>query len=59
MDDVHCTSPDDMKSDRGCVGGSLGKGTGVLFAGVMASSLVKDVFGHDDGNHAIIDVNFG
>jgi hypothetical protein len=47
-----------MKSDRGCVGGSLGKGTGVLFVG-SASSLVNDVFGHDDGNLAIIDVNFG
>jgi hypothetical protein len=28
----------------------LGKGMGVLFLGVTASFLVKDTFGHNDGN---------
>jgi hypothetical protein len=45
--------PADTKSDRGHVGGSLGKGSGVLSPGVKASFLAKDAFGHDDGNHAI------
>jgi hypothetical protein len=59
MDDVCRASPPDTKSDRGRVGGSLGKGSGVLLPGVTASFLVKDAFGHNDGNRAIIDGNFG
>jgi hypothetical protein len=46
MDDVHCASPVDTKLDRGHVRGSLGKGSGVLLPGMMASFLVKDAFGH-------------
>ena len=59
MDDVLHTSPADTKSDRGRVGESLGKWLGVLLPGVTAFFLAKDVFGHDDGNRAIFDGNFG
>ncbi len=59
MDDVRHRSPADTKLDRGRVGGSLGKGLGVLLPGVTAFFLAKDVFGQDDGNRAIVDGNFG
>ena len=59
MDDVRHTSPADTKSERGRVGGCLGKGLGVLLPGVMAFFLAKDVFGHDDGNRAIVNEFFG
>ncbi len=59
MNDVHHVSPADTKSDRGLVGGSLGKGSGVLLQVVMVSFLVKDTFGHNDRNCATIDGNFG
>ncbi len=60
MDDARRTSPADTKLDRGRrVGMGLGKGLGVLLPGVMASFLSNDAFGHDDGNHAIVDCNFG
>jgi hypothetical protein len=36
----------------------LGKGSGVLLPGVMASFLSKDAFGHNDGNRAILDGYF-
>ncbi len=39
----------------GCVGMGLGKGLGVLLQGVTASFLSNDEFGHNDGNHAIVD----
>ncbi len=55
MDDVHCASPADMKLDREM---GLGKGSGVLLPGVMASFLSKDAFGHDDGNRAIVNSYF-
>ena len=54
MDDVRHTSPADTKLDRGRVRESLGKGLGVLSPGLMAFVLAKDVFGHDDGNCAIV-----
>ncbi len=54
MDDVQCMSPVDTKSDKGHVGRSLEKGSGCLLPGVMASFLVKDAFGHNDGNCAIL-----
>ena len=41
MNNVRCVSPADMKSDRGRVGMGLGKGSGVLLPGVMASFLSK------------------
>ncbi len=59
MDDARCASPADTKLDRGRVGMGLGKGLGVLLLGVIASVLSNDAFGHDDGNHAIVDCNFG
>ncbi len=59
MDDARCASPADTKSDRGHVGMGLGKGLGVLLLGVTASFLSNDAFGHNDGNRAIIDCNFG
>ena len=59
MDDVHHTSPANTKSDRGRVGGSLGKGLGVLLPGMTAFFLAKDVFGHDDRYRAIVDKFFG
>ena len=58
MDDVRRASPDNIKKDTKRVGRGLGKGLGVLLPGVMASFLSKDAFGHDDGNHAIIDGYF-
>ena len=54
MDDAHCASPTDTKSDRGCVTMGLRKGLGVLLPGVTASFLSNDAFGHDDGNRAIV-----
>ena len=59
MDDARRASPADTKSDRGRVGMGLGKGLGVLLPGVTASFLSNDAFGHDDGNRAIVDCNFG
>ncbi len=61
MDDEHRyrASPADTKSDRERVGMGLGKRLGVLLPGVTASFLSNDAFGHDDGNRAIIDWNFG
>ena len=59
MDDVCRVSPADTKLDRGHVRGSLGKGSGVLLPVVMASFLFNDAFGHNDGNHAIVNSNFG
>jgi hypothetical protein len=41
MDDVCHMSPANTKLGRGHVGGSLGKGSGVLLPGVMASVLVR------------------
>ncbi len=49
MEDVHCASPADTKSDRGHVRMDLGKGLGVLLPGGMVSFLSKDAFGHNDG----------
>jgi hypothetical protein len=59
MDDARCASPANTKSDRGRVGMGLGKGLGVLLPEVTASFLSNDAFGHNDGNHAIADCNFG
>jgi hypothetical protein len=59
MDDARSASPADTKLDRGRVGMGLGKGLGVLLPGVMASFLSNDAFGHDDGNRAIVDCDFG
>jgi methyl coenzyme M reductase subunit C len=59
MDDVRRASAADTKLDQGRVGMGLGKGSGVLLRGVTASFLSNDAFGHDDGNHAIVDCNFG
>ncbi len=59
MDDVCHMSPADTKLDRGHVRGSLGKGLGVLLPGEKASFLSNDAFGHDDGNCAIVNGNFG
>ena len=56
MDDARCASAADTKLDRGCVGMGLGKGSGVLLQGVMASFLSNNKFGHDDRNCAIFDV---
>jgi hypothetical protein len=46
--------PTGTKEDTGHVGRGLGKGPGVLLLGVTASFLIKDTFGHDDGNHIIV-----
>ncbi len=54
-----CATPTDTKEDTGCVGRGLGKGPGVLLLGVMASFLVKDTFGHNDGNRIIVGDAFG
>ncbi len=43
---------------QGVSGRILGKGRESL-TGVTAFFLVKDAFGHDDGNRAIVDGNFG
>ncbi len=59
MDDVRRASPANTKLDRGHVKMGLGKGLGVLFLGVTASFLSNDAFGHNDGNRAIVDCNFG
>ena len=59
MDDVRRASAADTKLDQGRVGMGLGKGSGVLLRGVMASFLSNDAFGHDDGNRAIVECNFG
>ncbi len=59
MDDARRMSPANTKSDRGRVRMGLGKGLGVLLPGVTASFLTNDAFGHDDGNCAIVDCNFG
>jgi hypothetical protein len=59
MDNVHRASAADTKLDRGRVEMGLGKGSGVLLRGVMASYLSNDKFGHDDGNCAIADKFFG
>ena len=45
--------------DRGPVGMGLGKGLGVLLPGVTVSFLSKDVFGHNDGNCAIVEGYLG
>ena len=37
----------------------LGKGLGVLLPGVTVSFLSKDVFGHNDGNCAIVEGYLG
>ena len=58
MEIVRRASPADTKLDRGRVGMGLGKGLGVMLPGVTASFLSKDAFGHDDGNHAIVDGYF-
>ena len=42
MDDVHRASLDDTKKDTRRVRRGLGKGSGVLLRGVMASFLSKD-----------------
>ncbi len=59
MDDLRRASAADTKLDQGRVGMGLGKGSGVLLRGVMVSFLSNDEFGHDDGNHAIVDEFFG
>jgi hypothetical protein len=59
MDDVRRESAADIKLDQGHVGMGLGKGSGVLLRGVMASFLSNDEFGHDDRNRAIVDEFFG
>ena len=59
MDDVRRASAADTKLDQGRVEMGLGKGSGVLLRGVMASFLSNDEFGHDDGNCAIVDKFFG
>ena len=58
MDDVHRASLYDTKKDTRHVGRGLGKGSGVLLPGVMAFFLAKDMFGHKDGNCAIVDGYF-
>ena len=42
------------KKDTGRVGKGLGEGSGVLLPRVTVFFLVKDAFGHNDGNCAII-----
>ena len=59
MDDVLLASPADKKLDRGRVGGSFGRGLGVFLPGVTASFLSNVTFGHNDGNRAIVEGNFG
>jgi hypothetical protein len=53
--------PADTKEDKGTglVGRGLGKRMGVFLQGVTASFLIKDTFGHDDGNLAIVWEFFG
>ncbi len=58
-DAVRHSSTADTKKDTVRVGKDLGKGLGVSLMGVMVFFLVKDAFGHNDGNCAIVDGNFG
>jgi hypothetical protein len=48
----HPTNPADTKEDTGMSGGVLARGQQSFLQGVMASFLIKDTFGHDDGNCA-------
>ncbi len=55
----HPANPADTKEDTGHVRRGLGKRTGVFLQGVTASFLIKDTFGHDYGNCAIMREFFG
>jgi hypothetical protein len=50
----HPASTADTKEDTGHAGRGLSKRTGVFLQGVMVSFLIKDRFGHDDKNCAIV-----